>query len=140
MVAGRPRAFAALAGPDTDRPGSYFLVYRWRSVRASGLSSVSFLTRDHSDLPVPVSRNRHINETVTFLQRSCCQRPRRRRLGGLDGQGGTKPSVRDIARRLEDRCGTRQTRHWNPERPTGARRYLYARVRPPAPRSPTRAP
>ena len=67
---GRPRAFAALTGPDTDRPGSYFLVYRWRSVRASGLSSVSFLTRDHSDLPVPVSGNRHINETVTFLQRS----------------------------------------------------------------------
>jgi hypothetical protein len=25
---GRPRAFAALTGPDTDRPGSYFLVYR----------------------------------------------------------------------------------------------------------------
>jgi hypothetical protein len=36
-IAGRPRAFAALTGPGTDRPGSYFLVYRWRSVRASGV-------------------------------------------------------------------------------------------------------
>jgi hypothetical protein len=69
-IAGQAPCVCRAHWPDTDRPGSYFLVYRWRSVRASGLSSVSFLTRDHSDLPVPVSGNRHINETVTFLQRS----------------------------------------------------------------------